>query len=170
MVHGKTGGREQSVKGESVMKFVMQHQKKIILLLFVAWTGGILFLSGQNGDEAFGLTYRLACPIAGIFFDHPDYDQILAVMIVMRKLGRCFFFLFFGFLWYLLVEVFAKEWNVIRKRIVILSGMVLFSVFDETHKLFIAGRHCTMEEIFINIVCGTIGILIAFSVGKKWHK
>lgn len=149
------------------MKFIAKHRKKLVVILFPACVGMILFLSGQSGSQAFNLTYELALPIAEKFYKNPDYDQILAVMIILRKIGRCTAFTMFGGLYYVFVETLAKEMEPKRKWCIILAGIVLFSVFDETHKLLIDGRHCTIEEIIINIVCGFVGCGIFNRVWKR---
>lgn len=149
------------------MEFIRRHQKKIMILSFLACVGIILFLSGQNGSQAFWLTYRLSCPIAEIFYDNPNYDQILAVMILMRKIGRCVAFGVFGAMVLMVSDVLwgkKKGW-----RILIPASMVIvaFSVFDETRKLMIEGRHCTWQEIAINIVCGFAGCIIVYGIKRR---
>jgi len=152
------------------MKFIAKHRRKLVVILFPACVGMILFLSGQNGSQAFNLTYELALPIAEMFYENPNYDQILAVMIILRKIGRCTAFTVFGGLFYVFVEVLAKEAEPKKKWGIILAGIVLFSVFDETHKLLIDGRHCTLEEIIINIVCGFAGCGVFYRMLKRRKK
>lgn len=144
--------------------------KKFLLVGLVLCAAMILFLSGQSGAEAFGLTYRLALPIAGVIYDTPDYDQILAVMNVMRFLGRVMAFTVFGGLFTALVFAWGSRLSPKVKIIISLAGIIVFGIFDETHKLFIDGRHCTFAEIIVNIVCGSVGSVFVMYVIDKRNK
>lgn len=150
-----------------MMEFIRRHQKKIMVVLFFACVGIILFLSGQNGSQAFWLTYRLSCPIAEIFYENPNYDQILAVMILMRKIGRCVAFSVFGAMVLMVVDMLWGQkvgWKILIPASFII---IAFSVFDETRKLLIEGRHCTWQEIAVNIVCGLAGCLIVYWIKRR---
>lgn len=142
--------------------------KKILLVGFILCAAVILFLSGQSGAEAFGLTYRLAFPIADIIYDTPDYDQILAVMNVMRFLGRVMAFTMFGGLFTALIFAWGSRLPLRAKIIISLAGIIAFGIFDETHKLFIDGRHCTFIEIIVNVVCGFVGaVFVMYVIDKR---
>lgn len=149
------------------MDFIRRHQKKIMILSFLVCVGIILFLSGQNGSQAFWLTYHLSCPIAEIIYDNPNYDQILAVMILMRKMGRCVAFGVFGAMVLMVADVlWGKKmgWKIL---IPVSLVIIAFSVFDETRKLLIEGRHCTWQEIAINIVCGLAGCMLVYGMKRR---
>lgn len=147
----------------------MKKYQKILLTMFLlAWICVILFLSGQNGSEAFNLTYKLALPLAGCFFENPDNDRILQVMLVLRQAGRCVVFAVFGMLFNQYLDVMLAGMRQCRRRILLFGGIILFSVFDETHKLLIEGRHCTPQEILMNILSGFMGCVILYLVRKAW--
>lgn len=135
--------------------------KKYTMSAFIIWIVLILFLSGQSGSQAFGMTYELALPFANFLYGTPDYDQILVVMNAIRFTGRIVAFTGFGILFTTLVQSFKGNFFRKAKNIISIVGIVAFAVFDETHKLLIDGRHCTMEEILVNIVCGLAGGAVA---------
>lgn len=145
-----------------------KYQKILLAMLFLVWVCVILFLSGQNGSEAFRLTYNLALPIARCFYENPNNDQILVVMAVMRQAGRCMVFAIFGILFSLCLNTMFWQMKQSKRRLILIGGIILFSVFDEAHKLLIAGRHCTLQEIGLNILSGFAGCIILHYAGKIW--
>lgn len=144
--------------------------KKFVGIGFAVCMLFILFLSGQSGSQAFGMTYHLALPIAGIIYDTPDYDQILVVMNGIRILGRIVVFMFFGGFFTAFVYGWGGRLTQKTKNSISVSGIVLFGIFDETRKLLIDGRHCTLGEIIVNIVCGFIGAVFVLYVFDKNRK
>ena len=142
--------------------------KKILVIGFVLCMVLILFLSGQSGSQAFELTYQLALPFANLIYDTPDYDQILVVMNVIRLVGRIAAFTVFGGFFAALVNVWGNKLPYKVKNMISVMGIMVFSIFDETHKLFIDGRHCTITEIIVNIICGFAGAgFVMYVIHKK---
>lgn len=144
--------------------------KKFVVIGFAVCMVFILFLSGQSGSQAFGLTYRLAVPIADIIYDTPDYDQILVVMNGIRFLGRVVAFTVYGGFFTALIHAWSRKLSWKTKNAICVLGIVLFGIFDETRKLLIDGRHCTLAEIIVNIVCGLAGAAVALYILKKYGK
>lgn len=124
---------------------------------FVLWIAAILSLSGQDGEEAFGLTYKLSVPIADILYEEPTLSQIEDVMLVLRQVGRVGMFLVLGMLTTLAVDAIWQKINEVNRLYIIYGFLIFFSIFDEVHKLLIPGRHCTVEEILVNIMSSFIG-------------
>lgn len=148
----------------------MKKAYKIVLLcVFVACVCAILFLSGQDGEEAFDTTYGIAKPIADVIYENPTNDQIEDIMIIIRNFGRIVAFTVFGILLALNLEVSAKfSWKV--KVIAIVVITTIFSVFDEVRKLLIEGRHCTFGEIIVNIFCSMIAGLAVCFIARKFRR
>ncbi len=144
--------------------------KKLTAIGFIICIILILFLSGQSGSQAFGMTYRLALPIANIIYDTPDYDQILLVMNGIRLFGRVIAFTAFGVFFTALIHVWGKKLPPRVKNSLSFLGIVIFGIFDEMHKLRIDGRHCTIAEIIVNIICGFIGMALALYVVDKYRR
>ncbi len=143
--------------------------KIIILCLFVTCTCFILFLSGQDGEEAFDTTYEIAKPVADVVYEEPSNDQVEDVMLVIRNSGRVIAFTVFGILLALNVHVWTTfRWK--YKAILIVVITVLFSIFDEVHKLAIEGRHCTLAEIMVNVLCSMIAGLVVCFICNKFSK
>lgn len=144
--------------------------KKFIGIGFIICVTFILFLSGQSGSQAFGLTYRLAVPLAEVIYDSPDYDQLLVVMNGIRFLGRVVAFTVFGGFFTALIHAWCGKLSRITKEGISFLGIIIFGIFDETHKLLIDGRHCTLSEILVNIVCGLMGAVVTIYILKKYKK
>ncbi len=141
--------------------------RKYAVSAFIIWLVLILFLSGQSGSQAFGMTYELALPFAKILYGVPDYDQILVVMNGIRFIGRIVAFIGFGILFTVLLRSFKSKISLRLQNIILVSGIIVFAVFDETHKLLIDGRHCTIWEIILNIVCGLTGCVVTIYFIRK---
>lgn len=141
--------------------------KKIITLILIIWLAVILFLSGQSGSQAFGLTYRLALPIADVIYQSPDYDQILTVMNAVRFAGRIVAFTIFGMIFTAFIRTVGAKLPVKVRSTLSIAGIVLFGIFDEAHKMLIDGRHCTLFEIIVNIICGLAGAVLTWYIIKR---
>lgn len=141
--------------------------KKYAVSAFIIWFVLILFLSSQNGSQAFGMTYKLALPFAKILYGIPDYDQILVVMNGIRFIGRVVAFVGFGVLFTVLIRSYKSKISLRYQNIILILGIIVFAVFDETHKLLIDGRHCTVGEIIVNIVCGLTGCVVTIYFIRK---
>lgn len=144
--------------------------KKFTAIGLIICTTFILVLSGQNGTEAFGMTYRLALPFAAVVYGTPDYDQILAVMNGIRFLGRIAVFTTFGVFFTTFIHTWKNFLSQKAKTVMSVLGIILFGIFDETHKLLIDGRHCTVIEIVVNVICGLAGAAAALYIIKKFRK
>lgn len=143
--------------------------KIMVLILFVACTCFILFLSGQDGEEAFDTTYEIAKPVADVVYEDPSNDQVEDVMLTIRNSGRVIAFLVFGGLLALNIHLWTTfGWKYKAMLISIVS--IVFSVFDEVHKLAIEGRHCTLAEIVVNILCSMIAGLAVCFVCNRFSK
>lgn len=148
------------------MEFIRRHKKKIMVIFSLMWLGAILFLSGQKGTDAFELTFAISEPIAGIIWDNPDYDRIHIVMQILRQTGRVVCFAVLGALIFGLVNMFLGRSSKKRRTIVIVAVIIFISIFDETRKLLIDGRHCTIWEIMANILSGFAGSAIVWKISK----
>lgn len=130
----------------------------------------ILILSGQSGNQAFEMTYRMAVPFAQILYKNPDLEEIKVVMQWIRLAGRVFAFAWFGGLLMYNACAIVLYWKIKHSKVWILMVFVLdvlFSIYDEAHKLFIEGRHCTLQEILLNILVSVAASVLVFLFFRK---
>lgn len=145
----------------------MKKEKKsyfIIYVLFFAWIFLIYYLSSQNGPETANTSGRIAVKLAYWLYDKPTIWQINEIHMTIRKIAHVALFAVLGCL---LIQI----WRTIFKRVHWLwialgaYGMLfVFAFFDEWHKQFIMGRHKDYGDALLNLLGGTIGIVIMLGI------
>lgn len=140
----------------------------LLCLVTILWIIGIFTLSSQDGEQTAKASGGMAQTTAALLYKQPTEQQVDQVHVVLRKVAHIGLFFILGLLSY------AAAANTLgRKRpnkrwpslILALALTSLYGFFDEWHKQFIAGRHFDIGETILNIVCGLVGVLVAFAVG-----
>lgn len=124
-----------------------EYSKSIKYVLPIAWLVLILVLSTQSGKSSSELSHLLAENVKTIS------GSMLSVDALNSYLRKAAHMLVFG------VEG-ALVYNALRnapKSILLCSAIALL---DEGHKIFIAGRHCDVNEIILDIVSSAVVIAI----------
>lgn len=140
----------------------------LLWLTTLLWMLAIFLLSSQDGEQTAKASGGMAQTTAELLYQQPTEQQVDQVHVVLRKVAHIGLFFILGLLSY------AAAANTLgRKRpnkrwpslILALALTSLYGFFDEWHKQFIAGRHFDIGETILNIVCGLVGVLVAFAVG-----
>lgn len=137
----------------------------VLIIVLVLWIGAIFYLSSQNGEQTFNLSYGLSSKIINIFFKEITQTETLKIHEYLRKIAHISLFATLGILSSLAFNImFAtqKKWkNFISffASMFFVSGIALF---DEWRKQFIDGRHFDMLDVKLNLISGFIGIVLVF--------
>lgn len=125
------------------------------------WMVLIFCLSSQSGQQSTEAGIGIAEKAAEILYTQPTGQQVHTVHFNIRKLAHIGLFFVLGVLAFL---AFSIQMNARQKWVSVLVSVLLISIFgffDEWHKLFIAGRHFDIGEVFLNVLSGAAGVMFA---------
>lgn len=142
--------------------------KRVISILIAAgYLTLVFYLSFQNGPDTAETSSRLTRFLLKLVGQADISRQaFLRVDHVVRILAHIMLFLIYGFLGFFVLSV----WNLWKPAgIISMAGIgIFFSVFSEVGKLLIAGRHCSVQDMCLNLLGLTIGLGISlFLVCRK---
>ena len=147
-------------------------RKMIKYCTVVLWMGLISFLSFQNGDvstvTSSGVSWMIyhfiktLIPSISISVD----DFVLQYMPFIRKMAHFGEFLILGVLIFLLII----EYKTKRPHILSIVICFVYAIFDEIHQYFVPNRYCSLKDIMIDTSGAIVGILLCYTIYKKWKK
>lgn len=145
--------------------------KKIIkLILIVLWMALIFSFSSDNADvstkKSDGLIIRVSEVVLNKKLTKNEKNEITNKYIVLvRKSAHFTLYFILG----ILVFIFVKDFTIINYKLVLISvGVVLlYSISDELHQLFVPGRSGEVFDVFIDTMGGFISCNILYLIFRR---
>lgn len=130
-------------------------------ILLIAWMGLIFFLSSQNANESGGTSGNLIGLIISFFkrdfYDLSRAEQLELIAPFQFIVRKCAHFTIYGFLGIFSFLTFITYKNLsLNIRLSIISLIcLLYSISDEIHQTFVAGRSGEIRDVCIDF-CGSL--------------
>ena len=156
----------------------MKKFRIISTVLLVVWMGLIFYLSSQNATESQGTSGSLIGMIISFFrkdfyalSEARQIELIAPFQFIARKGAH---FTIYGILgiFSFLTFITYKNFNLKTRLFVISLTCLLYSISDEFHQTFVAGRSGEIRDVLIDF-CGSllfITLLTLLSRYKKFKK
>lgn len=140
-------------------------KKYILTFILLTWIALLLHLSFENGTATAKTSYDFTKAVLHFFFG----DDVSWQMIVLWD-GR--FRLAAHFVIFFLYEILGiavlKTYDLPYSLAWVLGGLsgIFFAVITEVGKLQIAGRHCDLQEMGLNIAGVFLGMMVMLAVDR----
>lgn len=147
----------------------MNSRKKIKLhlayIIFLLLLGMIFWLSAQNGDKSHDMSQKICISIVTCFNEQGNLEltekQLSKFCVYLdgpiRKLAHFTEYAVLGLVLTRIVSYYVNErW----KRILIVLGVLAgIGIIDEVHQLFIIARNGKLQDVIVDVLGGSIGML-----------
>ena len=135
-------------------------RRVLVWLPVAAFLVLIVALSSQTGD----LSAELSGRIANVLFDRFNFLGLNweTVHLLIRRCAHVAIFALEGFL--TVAALAASLPSLRRSGLYAAAGCAVLAVFDELHKLFVAGRHCHVLDMLLNMLGVALGVGAAMIV------
>lgn len=134
-------------------------KKHVYLLLCFFWMALIFWFSAQEGDNSQGMSNRIIAILDSMFHTHIlEGGGILedTVSFLVRKAAHMSEYAVLG----ILFAAYLKEIGMKRYTWIALLGVVLYASSDEFHQLFVVGRSGQLQDVWIDTLGGSLGLLV----------
>lgn len=148
----------------------MNRKKALIYsVATLLWMALIFFFSSQPADKSSsvsGFVGDMVNNVLVIIFGGERGSYISSVILnefIIRKTGHFFEYLVLG----VLCSSSLLFWGLKRSYIIAVLISVLYSISDEVHQIFIAGRGPAAADVILDSIASVIGILLIFVISKR---
>lgn len=125
----------------------------------------IYYLSSQNGEQTTEVSLSASKWLVRLLGEKSDAETVMRFHGMVRKAAHVILFSGLGISTYLLMFYGAlsrqNRYRVVGSIVGALCITAGYGYFDEWHKQFIDGRHFQMEEVMLNILSATVGVVAA---------
>ena len=145
--------------------------KKIIkLILIILWMGVIFSFSSDDADKSTiksdGVIIKITeTALNKKLSDKEKKEYTTKYIVPVRKSAHFTLYFILG----ILVFLFVKEFTVISYKVVLISVIVvlLYSISDEVHQLFVPGRSGEVLDVMIDTMGGFISCNILYLIYRR---
>ena len=145
--------------------------KKIIkLILIILWMGLIFSFSSDNADKSTvksdGVIIRICETVLNRKLNDTEKEKYTSKYIVpVRKSAHFTLYFILG----ILVFLFVKDFTAMKYKVVLICVLVvlLYSISDEVHQLFVPGRSGEVLDVMIDTMGGFISTNILYLVYRR---
>ena len=145
--------------------------KKIIkLILIVLWMGLIFSFSSDNASESTnksdGVIIRICETVLNRSLSDSEKKEYTSKYIVpVRKSAHFTLYFILG----ILTFIFVKDFTNMNYKVVLISVLVvlLYSISDEVHQLFVPGRSGEIRDVLIDTLGGFISCNILYLIYRR---
>lgn len=143
-------------------------KKYIPTFLLLGWIALILFLSFQKGPDTANTSFTFTQDLLRIFMrEEPDYETLMFWDSHFRLAAHFVLFFLYGILSVLVVKEYGKKFFS-AFMIGTISGFLLAAI-SEVGKIPIAGRHCDLSEMGLNLLGVLVGTVCVTVVRTLYH-
>lgn len=152
----------------------MDKAKKIVIWIPAILIAMMIFgVSGQNGEQSQGLSYK----VAEILVDGADALHLIDMKYIgrehaiermqtpVRKIAHMTEYAILALSVYIALVVDGLKWR--WTKYATLFIIFAYACTDEIHQLFIAGRNGSFVDVLIDVAGGLIAILICMMCDKR---
>lgn len=145
--------------------------KKIIkLILIILWMGVIFSFSSDDADKSTiksdGVIIKITeTALNKKLSDKEKKEYTTKYIVPVRKSAHFTLYFILG----ILVLLFVKDFTVINYKVVLISIIVvlLYSISDEVHQLFVPGRSGEVLDVMIDTMGGFISCNILYLIYRR---
>ena len=145
--------------------------KKIIkLILIILWMGVIFSFSSDDADKSTiksdGVIIKITeTALNKKLSDKEKKEYTTKYIVPVRKSAHFTLYFILG----ILVFLFVKDFTVINYKVVLISIIVvlLYSISDEVHQLFVPGRSGEVLDVMIDTMGGFISCNILYLIYRR---
>ena len=145
--------------------------KKVIkLILIVLWMALIFSFSSDNADTSTEKSDGVIIKVSEIFLNKEltqiEKKELTSKYIVLvRKSAHFTLYFILG----VLVFIFVKDFTFCSYKTVLISVLVvlLYSISDEVHQLFVPGRSGEIFDVFIDTMGGFISCNLLYLIFRR---
>ena len=145
--------------------------KKIIkLILIILWMGVIFSFSSDDADKSTiksdGVIIKITeTALNKKLSDKEKKEYTTKYIVPVRKSAHFTLYFILG----VLVFLFVKDFTVINYKVVLISIIVvlLYSISDEVHQLFVPGRSGEVLDVMIDTMGGFISCNILYLIYRR---
>ena len=145
-------------------------QKIIKLILIILWMGVIFSFSSDDADKSTiksdGVIIKITeTALNKKLSDKEKKEYTTKYIVPVRKSAHFTLYFILG----ILVFLFVKEFTVISYKVVLISVIVvlLYSISDEVHQLFVPGRSGEVLDVMIDTMGGFISCNILYLIYRR---
>lgn len=136
----------------------------LLWVIFILMTGGIVYLSFQNGEESKAMGKAFLQRFFGAVQRQEAVLQLQeegtsSLNYLMRQGGRVFAFLMIGIVGAITIHVTFAGCNWLFKTTVTLAILTAIACFTEKMKIYIPSRHYSYEEMMLSVAAAAAGFL-----------
>ena len=151
--------------------------KKIFLkIIIVFWMFLIFMLSNQPSDDSTrlsdGVIEKTIGNVYKLFHGDVTDEKIIEIQNtyshITRKTAHFTIYLVLG----LFVGLLLNEYNIPLKLLIFYGVLIcmMYSISDEVHQMFVAGRSGEIKDVFIDTCGASIGNMIIYIILRKRNK
>lgn len=145
--------------------------KKVIkLILIILWMGVIFSFSSDDADQSTiksdGVIIKITeTALNKKLSDKEKKEYTTKYIVPVRKSAHFTLYFILG----ILVFLFVKDFTVISYKVVLISVIVvlLYSISDEVHQLFVPGRSGEVLDVMIDTMGGFISCNILYLIYRR---
>ena len=145
--------------------------KKIIkLILIVLWMALIFSFSADDADKSTsksdGVIIKMTETVLNKKLSDSEKEKYTTMFIVpVRKSAHFTLYFILG----ILVFLFVKDFTTMKYKVVLISVLVvlLYSISDEVHQLFVPGRSGEVFDVMIDTMGGFISTNILYLIYRR---
>ena len=148
----------------------MTKSKIIKLILVILWMGLIFVFSSQDGYESTKTSdtffYKVIDVVTGNKLIESEKIELAEKYIPIVRKGAHFFLYF---VLAILVFILLKEYAIVRYKLIIytLIWVILYSISDEVHQLFVPGRVGSIKDVLIDSGGGILSTMICYLTTRR---
>ena len=151
----------------------MNYRIVIKIVLLISWMTLIFCFSSQNSDDSSRVSDGFITKISKAIL-RDNYEIITksktygTTVFIVRKTAHFFIYFVLSIIAFsLYYELFGLD-----KRTILFTILLcfLYSISDEIHQLFVAGRSCELRDVIIDTTSSSISATLNYLIRKKFKK
>lgn len=142
----------------------MKNVARIMIVVLFAWVVLMFLLSSQDGGQTARTSEGIAYHLTKLVFGTTDSVVVEYVNTMLRKGAHIVLYFVLAVLLGIVTKRIAKGIPYGVRMSLAYLFLLFCCFFDEWHKQFIMGRHNDPRDVRLNIIGGTVGLLLTICV------